>query len=223
MFWHFFALATLGKPAVALAIIASAYGAGSALVSSDYRTPNPSAHETGAADDGIARGAPQRVRRPLQAWRDEHKGRLRSRDRSQRTLHGGLRRQVPVAPHSANEEQCSETHGDPEADDRAKARYVRPEGQGMPREIRSPQDTEDGRPQDVRSRAQHLQADLHDRARDEGLNAAPPRVRSLRSRLQLRARRAAWRRERTRGRDLDGRVLDGRGGDPATRVDSARR
>src|SRR5438552_5949069 len=46
MFWHFFALATLGKPAVALAIIASAYGAGSALVSSDYRTPNPSAHET---------------------------------------------------------------------------------------------------------------------------------------------------------------------------------
>ena len=46
MFWHFFALATLGKPAVALAIIASAYGAGSALVSSDYRTSNLSAHET---------------------------------------------------------------------------------------------------------------------------------------------------------------------------------
>ena len=46
MFWHFFAVATLGKPAVALAIIASAYGAGSALVSSDYRTSNLSAHET---------------------------------------------------------------------------------------------------------------------------------------------------------------------------------
>src|SRR5438046_9436249 len=46
MFWHFFAVATLGKPAVALAIIASAYGAGSALLSSDSRTPNPSAHAT---------------------------------------------------------------------------------------------------------------------------------------------------------------------------------
>src|SRR5205809_1365652 len=46
MFWHFFAVATLGKPAIALAIIASAYGAGSALVSSEYRTPNPSAHGT---------------------------------------------------------------------------------------------------------------------------------------------------------------------------------
>src|SRR5438128_5234826 len=46
MFCHFFALAALGKPAVALAIIASAYGAGSVLVSSEYRTPNTSAHET---------------------------------------------------------------------------------------------------------------------------------------------------------------------------------
>lgn len=46
MFLHMFGVATLGKPALALGIIASAYGAGSALAASEYRTPNPPARET---------------------------------------------------------------------------------------------------------------------------------------------------------------------------------
>ena len=46
MFLHVFGVATLGKPALALGILASAYGAGNALVASEYRAPNPPAHET---------------------------------------------------------------------------------------------------------------------------------------------------------------------------------
>ena len=46
MFWHLFGVATLGKPVLALGIIVGAYGAGNAVVASEYRTPNPPAHET---------------------------------------------------------------------------------------------------------------------------------------------------------------------------------
>jgi hypothetical protein len=46
MFWHLFGMATIGKPALALGIIASAYGAGTALVTSEYHTPSAPAHET---------------------------------------------------------------------------------------------------------------------------------------------------------------------------------
>ena len=46
MFLHMFGVATLGKPALALGIIASAYGAGTALATSEYRAPNPPARET---------------------------------------------------------------------------------------------------------------------------------------------------------------------------------
>ena len=45
MFLHVFGVATLGKPVLALGIIASAYGAGNALATSEHRMPNPPAHE----------------------------------------------------------------------------------------------------------------------------------------------------------------------------------
>jgi len=45
MFLHVFGVATLGKPVLALGIIASAYGAGTALARSEHRVPNPPAHE----------------------------------------------------------------------------------------------------------------------------------------------------------------------------------
>ena len=45
MFLHMFGVAALGKPALALGIIASAYGAGNALATSEHRVPNPPAHE----------------------------------------------------------------------------------------------------------------------------------------------------------------------------------
>ena len=45
MFLHVFGVATLGKPVLALGIIASAYGAGSAVATSEHRVPNPPTHE----------------------------------------------------------------------------------------------------------------------------------------------------------------------------------
>src|SRR5437773_12380029 len=45
MLLHVFGVATLGKPVLALGIIASAYGAGSAVATSEHRVPNPPAHE----------------------------------------------------------------------------------------------------------------------------------------------------------------------------------
>jgi len=45
MFLHMFGVATLGKPALALGIIASAYGAGNAIATSEHRVGNPPAHE----------------------------------------------------------------------------------------------------------------------------------------------------------------------------------
>jgi hypothetical protein len=45
VFFHVFGAATLGKSALALGILASAYGAGSALASSEQRMPSPAAKE----------------------------------------------------------------------------------------------------------------------------------------------------------------------------------
>ena len=45
MFLHMFGVAALGKPVLALGIIASAYGAGTAVATSEHRVPNPPAHE----------------------------------------------------------------------------------------------------------------------------------------------------------------------------------
>src|SRR5438477_8314050 len=45
MFLQMFGVATLGKPVLALGLIASAYGAGNAIATSEHRVGNPPAHE----------------------------------------------------------------------------------------------------------------------------------------------------------------------------------
>ncbi len=197
MFFQAIGVAALGKPVLALGIIASAFGAAGSLDNVEHRTPNLPGRETATPQtthsfEALLSECVARYKRSATNTKEACDLAIAASGLSADAF-AAKYRSLLVPPAQKTEKPAPREDGDPkahdhtEADDRADAQHSRPKGQGVRREVRGTQDTEDKRTRDFRSGAQRFQPDLQDRARVEGLSEAPPRVRALRSRLQLRA------------------------------------